>query len=388
MKKKTKKAQYKIKLNYKDIFKKTFYFLLVLIPLLFIVINIWLYKFPLGFNPPTFNLTIPIFLFIAFLFYMRKWFIEDSFNEKFKLVPKLAIAGVLIILLLNFISTPLFTNKKQSSITEYKEINIKEIFKEDTNKFVLVDSDYAKKLGDKILGSEQLGNFYQVGMYQDMMYQGNFVSVAPLEYNSFIISLSKKTAPGYIIIDKYTGEVKLIDDLKIDYTQQGYLLKNVKRTLALNGVYDCYGTRFEIDEDGNPYYIANDYSVKKFISVLTPDNVVTLNALTGEVKKYQIGEQPKWIDNVYHPDYLRESIEWNMKYVHGYWNTVFGKNDVMLLSQGDAKNTPQFLNYRYIEIAGNIYLYSGVTSSGSDESLTGFMLTNIKTQENSFIKQG
>ncbi|MDH6603200.1 hypothetical protein OKW23_000329 [Bacilli bacterium PM5-9] len=367
--------------------KNLFKIILVLGILLLTIIPCWILKIPLGFNPPSYTIFIVLLIYIAILFYFKN-FIDKTSNEFNKKIPNLAVFAAVAIFILGLISTPLFTNHKQKSITSYQTIKINDIFKKDTNKFIMVDSDYAKKLGDKILGSEQLGNFFQVGEYQDIMYNNNFVSVAPLEYNSFIISLNKRTSPGYIIVDKYSGDVKLIDNKKIKYTQDGYILRNVKRKFALHGVYDHYNSRFEIDDNGTPYYISNDYTTKQFLSVVTPNNVVTLNAETGEVKKYKIGEQPKWIDNVYHPDYLRESIEWNMKYVKGYWNTIFGKNDIMLLSQGDAKNTPHFLNYRYIEIDGTIYLYSGVTSSGSDESLTGFMLTNIKTQENMFIKQG
>ena len=256
------KRKTNINININILNNKRFWILLIVGLLLIVGIPVWIYKFPIGFNPPSIFLAIPFFGYIALMFYLRRFTIKDDFNNKVKNVPKLAIFIILLIIILYFISTPLFTNKKQKSITSYEQVEVKEVFKKETEKFILVDSDYAKKLGDKILGSEQLGNFYKVGEYQDIMYKGKFVSVAPLEFNDFIISLNKKISPGYIVIDKCSGEVNLIDDKKINYTQEGYLLGNVKRKFALSGVYDNYGSRFEIDEEGNPFYISNNYTTK------------------------------------------------------------------------------------------------------------------------------
>lgn len=360
-------------------------FILIALSVIYLVAIVIIFKVPFGFNS----------MFINYLIFLVIFWLAVTIIFKYKKIRNILIIVLIAYALANIISFPLFSSSTLKSIADREDVKIEDVFAKNTKKFILVDNEFAFKLGDKILGSEKLGNYYHLEQYDDIMYKGRLVSVAPLEYNDFFKYISRGSSPGYVIVDKYTGAVELIKNKEINYLKSAYILDNVNRQFAMNGVFEKYSIRFELDEKGNPYYIANNYTPKFGLGIATPNNVVTMNAETGKVEKYKIGEQPEWIDNVYNSDYLRDEISWNLKYVNGYINTLFAKTEVMYLTDNDAEGIKNsngsslvVYNYRYIELDNKLYMYSGVTSVGADESLTGFMISDIITGEHRFISQG
>ncbi len=360
-------------------------FILIALSVVYLIAIVVVFKVPFGFNR----------LFITYIIFLVVFWLALAIIFNYKKLRNGLIFILIIYALATLISFPLFSSGTLKSIAEREDVETTDVFKKNTKDFILVDNEFAFKLGDKILGSEKLGNYYHLRQYDDIMYKGRLVSVAPLEYNDFFKYVSRGSSPGYVIVDKYTGQVELIKDKDINYLESAYLLDNVNRQFAMHGVYEKYYVRFELDEEGNPFYIANNYTPKFGLGISTPNNVVTMNAETGEVTKYEIGQQPKWIDNVYNSDYLREEISWNLKYVNGYFNTLFAKTEVMYLTDNDAEGIKNssglalvIYNYRYIELDNKLYMYSGVTSVGADESLTGFMISDIMSGEHRFISQG
>ena len=58
-------------------------------------------------------------------------------------------------------------------------------------------------------------------------------------------------------------------------------------------------------------------------------------------------------------------------YVNGFINSIFGQKDVTVTTQG----------YNYIALNDDVYLYTGITSVGGDQSNIGFILSNQRTKE-------
>jgi hypothetical protein len=58
-------------------------------------------------------------------------------------------------------------------------------------------------------------------------------------------------------------------------------------------------------------------------------------------------------------------------YQNGFWNSMFGQRGVTVTTDG----------YNYIALNDDIYVYTGITSVGGDESNIGFILVNQRTKD-------
>ena len=80
---------------------------------------------------------------------------------------------------------------------------------------------------------------------------------------------------------------------------------------------------------------------------------------------------PTWVDHVYNADLIMQQYDYYGRYVNGFLNSILGQRDVTVTTQG----------YNYIAQDGDVYMYSGVTSAGTDASNVGFILSNQRTKE-------
>ena len=131
---------------------------------------------------------------------------------------------------------------------------------------------------------------------------------------------------------------------------------------------------FEIDNDGNPYWIT---PTLKYVGIELREDVegvIITNAITGENNFYKVGEVPAWIDHVYNPSLIISQVnDWG-QYREGYLNSIFGQKNVVATTDG----------YNYMVMDDDVYLYTGITSVSSDESNLGFILTNLRTKDTRF----
>ena len=98
---------------------------------------------------------------------------------------------------------------------------------------------------------------------------------------------------------------------------------------------------------------------------------VLVNAVTGECVYYDEEDIPSWVDHVYSADLILQQYDYYGRYHNGFINSVLGQRDVTVTTQG----------YNYIAQDGDVYMYSGVTSAGTDASNVGFILSNQRTKE-------
>ena len=66
-----------------------------------------------------------------------------------------------------------------------------------------------------------------------------------------------------------------------------------------------------------------------------------------------------------------EQINYWGQYKNGYINTLIGQKDVCMTSGG----------YNYLALDDDVWLYTGLTSVGNDESNIGLVLVNMRTKE-------
>ena len=94
--------------------------------------------------------------------------------------------------------------------------------------------------------------------------------------------------------------------------------------------------------------------------------------VTGESE--YLTEPPEWVDHVYSAELIIEQYDYYGMYHNGFINSILGQRDVTVTTDG----------YNYIAEGDDVYLYTGVTSVGGDESNVGFLLSNQRTKETKY----
>lgn len=329
-------------------------------------------------------------MFLLICFFIVKE-IDNLKNVKINLRKKkirkfsvIAFCGLIfaIIIILNVIYSPLFMSKSYANRIKISENNsftndIKEV---DFTKLPLLDKESSQKLGDRVMGqmSDLVSQYSVSSLYTQINYNNQIVRVTPLEYASFIkwITNRKEGIKGYIMVNSVDGETTLKRLTKgIKYSPSAYFNDNLNRKLRFSYPTLNFGKiSFEVDNDGNPYWIAPIISYKAVGLRAKVTGVVILDPITGKSIKCNIKEIPKWVDIAFSADLIIEQVDDWGTYKNGFWNSAFGQKNVVKTTDG----------YNYLAMDDDIYLYTGITSVVSDESNLGFILTNMRTSETKF----
>lgn len=250
---------------------------------------------------------------------------------------------------------------------------------DDVEQISLMDTDSARKLGDRTLGelSEYISQYNVSDAYTTIVYQGKVYKIAPLEHASFFKACNNDTIPGYVMVNAVTSEAKFIKvEEGIKYSPSAYFSKDLTRHVRKNykGLLDTAITEgdepyynFQIDEEGVPYFVLTTYEYKVWMSAKIPTGAVIVNAITGETQVYNLSELPTWVDQVVNGDDVIELYNRHGQYINGAFNF------------SDTGKTQTTDDYGYIERDGDICIYTGVTSVAADESNIGFIMVNSRT---------
>ncbi len=299
-------------------------------------------------------------------------------------VTAVSITGIIILIYIagNILSSPVVNAKKYQRLLKITERNFTEDIQEISfDKIPILDKDSASLLGSRKMGSmvEYVSQFEIGSNYTQINFKGVPTRVTPLRYGSFIkwITNRSKGIPAYMQIDMTTQEADLIKLTEgIYYSESEYFGRNINRYLRFHCPTYIFDTiNFEIDDNGVPYWICpvKDYTIGLF-GGQTVSRVVIVNAVTGDLKDYAIADVPQWIDRVYSAELLITLYDYYGTLRHGYWNSVFSQKDVLETTDG----------YNYIALEDGVWVYTGVTSVGKDESNVGFVLMNQRTAETRF----
>lgn len=246
----------------------------------------------------------------------------------------------------------------------------------------VVDRDSAVRLGDRKLGElvEFVSQFEvdeSAYSYTQINYNGVPTRVAPLMYGDIIKWFNNQSEgiPAYISVDMTTQDVTLhrLED-GIRYSPGELFFRKLERHLRFS--YPTYifddSYAFEIDDDGNPYWICPviDYRIGLF-GGKDIKGVVIMDAQDGTSQYYPIAEVPQWVDQAYSSDIVINQIDYWGEYKKGYLNTIFGQKEMSHTSGG----------YNYLAQDDDVWIYTGLTSTGNDQSNIGFVLVNLRTKE-------
>lgn len=244
----------------------------------------------------------------------------------------------------------------------------------DVAQIPIVDENLALQLAQKKLGERPaLGS--QVALYSAtiQMVDGELVWVVPLYHSGFFKWLTNLSGtPGYIVVSATnTNDVRYVEGYKIKYHPGSYLLFDITRKVRfgpglMTGITDY---SFELDDEGQPYWAISTYKNSRGFSLPEADGIILFNATTGQMDRYGMDEVPEWVDRVQPEDFVLTQIANRGNYVHGIFN--FANKDKYRPSEG----------HNIVYNNGRCYLFTGLTSVGSDDSAIGFIMVDMVTKE-------
>lgn len=250
--------------------------ILIVVDLLIILLTYYFLLPPINISSPIFWGYLVFILMIVLLSLLIKdsetVFSRRGFNLKMqpgytkKYLWLFIVLGVVIAskFVVNFIFSPLFNAKEYSERIKVNEstsftADVKEV---DFSKIPLLDKVSSEKLGDRKMGeaSSWVSQFYVSDLYTQINYNNEIVRVTPIEYADIIkyFTNRKEGIKGYIKVNSVTGEANLVNIEKgIRYTESAYFFENVERYLRIKYPFTIFDDlSFEIDNEGNPYWIA------------------------------------------------------------------------------------------------------------------------------------
>lgn len=304
----------------------------------------------------------------------------------------LGVAGAAILIGI-FGSGTIFHARTYSKILTVTEGTVDDIPQASgTDSIALMDTRSAEMLGDREIGSlSNVISQYDVGNYTQINFQNKPVKTAPLIYDGFFKWLNNRGSgvPGYVTVDPVTMSADYVPlDEGMRFVPSAWFQENLKRRIRFRYPTTMfYNLHFEIDEDGNPWYVASVYdNTVGLFGGRQVTGVIVVDPVSGEMTKYAKKDIPGWVDEAYRGDLICRQYNYCAQLQNGFWNSVFGQKGCRRVTEAqDSANSDAGSDFGYIAKDGDIWIYTGVTSVNNDSSNIGFILSNERTEETLFI---
>ncbi len=335
---------------------------------------------------------------------VSKAYFRPEYMEYAKNKAKIPIALILVLAVVVGIGyltgATFFRAKDYSEIITVEEGDFTEDIAEiDFSSVPRLDKDSSKMIATRALGelSDYVSQFTVNEYYSTQInYKGTPVRVQSLDYGDVFkwLKNTKEGIPAYIIVDMTTQKaetVRLEEGMKYSPAEHfnEYLIRHVRfkyPSLMLDE------PRFEIDETGRPYWIVPvlDKTIGLFggtdvigaviVDSINGDTTLVSTSLDGTTNlptdKFVTDKEFQWLDQVYSAAIVNEQYNYYGKYNNGFWNSIIGQENVKVTSQG----------YTYLALNDDVYMYTGVTSISSDQSIIGFVLINQRTKDANYYQ--
>lgn len=268
-------------------------------------------------------------------------------------------------------------------------------------KMRVVSGSAAMILAEQLMGQiTAFGSQYEIGMLSlqsitgefditdgtnqtyHLKFEDDFIYVAPLEFRSFwkwretdgisraYVIVSATNENEYYLVLKVNGK-----SVEMKYLQSAYFSHELRRHVRYSGYMGKIAdTGMQIDANGQPY---NVFAKVENQIGWGGDKVVgslVVDVQNGEIKEYSLEETPDFIDIVQPDGLLRTNIYKHYDLIHGFINW----------SDKDVLRPAKKLQVVYGE--NTCCYYTGLTSTGKDQSTSGFILSDAKTGVTTFYK--
>lgn len=355
---------------------------------------------------------VELYLYIGFvcLIYLvvtvisTKAFVQPEYLpyvKKRSKIPGIIIGVLLVIAIIGgLVGAQVFRAKSYSQLLSVQDGDFtKDVAEIDFSSVPRLDSSSANKIAERTLGelSDYVSQFVVSAYSTQINYKGTPVRVTSLDYGDFFkwFKNTKEGLPAYIIVDMTTEESQLVrlQDGGMKYSPSEHFNRYLLRYLRFK--YPTFmfdAPSFEIDEEGQPFWIVP--VLDKTIGLFGGTDVkgaVVVNAVTGDceivstsmdgttnlpTENFVTDSDWQWIDRVYSANILSQQYNFYGKLSNGFINSLIGQEGVKVTSSG----------YNYLALNDDVYMYTGVTSISSDQSIIGFVLLNQRTKESKFYQ--
>ena len=313
--------------------------------------------------------------------------IKTPMSREKKILLIVAAVPVAVLLLGSLLSSTFFNATKYAKIIAVEEAVFEEDMPESdlVTNIALMDSESAAILGKRALGelaNADLESQFQIGDTYSQINLGNApAKVGNLEYADFFrwINNRKSGVPGYVWVDPVDSNYKYVAFEKpMKYVESAYFSDDLQRKLRFQHPTKIFGTiNFEVDEEGNPYYIVPCMEPRiGLFGAMDVTDVIIFNPVDGTTQSYAVDQTPSWVDNVFDGYLASQKYDWYGTLGQGFWNSVIGKKNCKVTTD----------DFGYIVRDDDVWYFTGVTSVSSDESNIGFILSNARTGSYKFYQ--
>ncbi|MBE6634543.1 MAG: CvpA family protein, partial [Ruminococcaceae bacterium] len=177
----------------------------------------------------------------------------------------LALLPLLILFVGSFFSSPFINAREYAAVITVDErdfdLDMPEI--DQVTNIALMDTDSARILGNRMLGalSGVVSQYVASDSYTQINYHGKPMKVTNLEYDGFFkwINNCDKGIPGYVTVDPVGNTAEFCElPQGMIYSHSGYFSHDLVRKLRFSYPTKIFQSiSFEIDEEGNVYYIVS-----------------------------------------------------------------------------------------------------------------------------------
>ncbi len=318
-----------------------------------------------------------------------------EYAKKKSIVPVIFIGILVAVVGIGMIvSSVFFRAKTYSKIIDVDETKsfASEIQEADFTSVPVLDTAAAGVLANRTLGDlskiDKVSQFEISSSFTQINFKNSPVKVTTLAYGD-VFKWLKNTSeglPGYVIVNMVTQKSELVllpEGEYIRYATTEHFSKYLMRHVRFSYPTYIFDTpRFEIDENGDPYWLCP--VLDKTIGLFGGTDVkavVIVDAVTGEMVEYTVDEvrnstEIQWIDGIYSDSLLVEQFNYYGQYQKGFINSVIGQDGVRIATEGS----------NYLAQNDDVYMYTGVTSAGNDQAIIGFVLVNMRTKDAGFYE--
>lgn len=322
----------------------------------------------------------------------------SQYVKKRSKIPAIIIGVLVAVMLVGYIvGAQFFRASSYSKLLNVEDGDFtQDVAEIDFSSVPVLDSTSANTLAVRTLGdlSDMVSQFVVSTYSTQINYKGTPVRVTALDYGDVFkwLKNTKEGLPAYIIVDMTTKQSETVRlDNGMKYSPAEHFNRYLLRHLRFEYPTYLFGDpSFEIDESGKPYWIVPvlDKTIGLFggtdvigavvVDSATGETQLVSTSLDGTTKlptdMFVTDEEWQWIDRVYTANILDQQFNYYGKLSGGFINSIIGQEGVKVTSTG----------YNYLALNDDVYMYTGVTSISSDQSIIGFVLLNQRTKETKY----
>ncbi|QIK70782.1 hypothetical protein G7062_10975 [Erysipelothrix sp. HDW6C] len=355
------------------------------IVVVFVIIDVW--------KGNTYNfMNVASMLYLSFFILVIAGILfidRDNYKKFFGTFGIIAATFAVLFVVGGLMSSKLINAKRYANVIgPVKQVNFADLYSsEHTVEMSYVDKDSAILAAEKKIGElDDLSSRFEIDVdeFSQINYQGKMVRVAPFQYTDTLKKYMNFSdgVPYYVMVTTGDGnlnaQAKIVTmDEPMKYYPDAPLQYDLHRHVALHHKFsyldDWY---FEIDDAGHPYWLVQGITKRVGLwGAKDMNNLIIVDAVTGETKKYELDEIPEWVDSVYPTSMLMAQAKDYYTLKGGYINSIMQQKGVMSVDSEEG-------SYNYVSIDDEIYIFAGVRPIKLDSSsTTGLLFMNRRTGE-------